>query len=452
MASSCLMILLAITRITSSINDSFNVLPRDIKALTFSHFTPEQHRSIRTLNKESQNLFVKLHATTSHEMNAWMQLKTFLSHANVTTEMDGLVQTVQLQNYTGFIQPFRCNCTGNQIIMIEKLFCVLINNPNLTPQIQLAFANQLFDSLQVDSYSLSHCNDHAADGIQRMITIFSIRVYAPPQLRHCTNPLLFKMWELAISEKRNTGNVENRYTLFALSYMTWITRTCPGVLQDTHGLLWSAVTDAEFIHYFLSFEPLLIRPIENKKYLIDLIINDVLANCTLQPKHLALFVTGKSVLWDLQYVIESATENRMLVRYYWSSMRELLHWIFEHKLFVEEYDPTVVMNLFIDNGVFTMDDVLCEIQPRAKLIDIVSFDLLKRVIDCKETTQHKERLHRWLIREQHKEREIVNFNDTQPVMDNVEMSVPPPRALLPSTVRKSKSKNVQLCCSVIILP
>eukprot|EP01083_Nonionella_stella_P126034 381280_1 len=449
MASSCLMILLAITRITSSINDSFNVLPRDIKALTFSYFTPEQHRSIRLLNKESQNLFVKLHATTSHEMNAWMQLKTFLSHANVTTEMDGLVQTVQLQNYTGFIQPFRCNCTGNQIIMIEKLFCVLMNNPNLTPQIQLAFAAQLYDSLLFDSESCRYHTTfdyHTTYGIWCMIAIFNIRVHTPPQLRHLR---IAQIWKLAISEKRNTGNVENRYTLFTLSSMTWITRTWPGFFEEIQDLLWSAVTDVEFIHYFLSFEPLLIHPIKNKKYLIALIINDVLANCTFQPKHLTLFLTGRSLLWDLQYVMESATENRTLVRYYWSSMRELLHWIFEHKLFVEEYDPTVVMNLFIDNGVFTMDDVLCEIQPRAKLIDIPSFDLLKRVIDCKETTQHKERLHRWLIREQHKEREIVNFNDTQPVMDNVEMSVPPPRALLPSTVRKSKSKNVQLCCSVM---
>eukprot|EP01083_Nonionella_stella_P301283 1032686_1 len=190
MASSCLMILLAITRITSSINDSFNVLPRDIKALTFSHFTPEQHRSIRTLNKESQNLFVKLHATTSHEMNAWMQLKTFLSHANVTTEMDGLVQTVQLQNYTGFIQPFRCNCTGNQIIMIEKLFCVLINNPNLTPQIQLAFAAQLYmhDSLLFDSES---CRYPTTYGMDCMTAIFSIRAFIidccwKMQIRSCS--------------------------------------------------------------------------------------------------------------------------------------------------------------------------------------------------------------------------------------------------------------------------
>eukprot|EP01083_Nonionella_stella_P189976 703776_1 len=142
MAALQLMILIVITKIISSTNDSSFELPQEIQERIYSYFTPEQHYSIRRLNKGSHNLFIKLHATKSDEMNSWIQLKTFLSQFQITTQCNTEPESdpdvrrtflAQLQHYTAFAQSLRrLNYTNHQMVMIEKLFCIIINNPKIT--------------------------------------------------------------------------------------------------------------------------------------------------------------------------------------------------------------------------------------------------------------------------------------------------------------------------------
>eukprot|EP01083_Nonionella_stella_P126035 381290_1 len=539
MAALQLMILIVITKIISSTNDSSFELPQEIQERIYSYFTAEQHYSIRRLNKGSHNLFVKLHATKSDEMNSWVQFKTFLSQFLITTHLQhyttfaqSLRRTflAQLQAYTAFAQSLRrLNYTTHQLVMIEKLFCIIMNNPKITSSnFQIALATALhyamygyapgpswFDDVpfRMDSYQRYICD---GSGMRCMMNIFHIRrlnmlrftdvcvrdlVYHHALLKSpsitralysCHHARLRIMWTLAISEKNITGNVENRYTLFALGYMKWILQTSYGIaehypwyyyqdrmprnlLQEAVDDLWNTVitiTDLEFIHYFLSFEQLLMYsiPTDIKSNLIALILDDVLAeDGTFEPKHLELFCLGRSALWNLQYVIEYAVTSRFMGDscsgsvadgYCWSSMKKLLHWIFEHKLSVATCNPIDVMYLFIRNGILTMDDVLCEIETNeTQLVHIVSFDLLKRIIDCRETAQHKTRLHRWLVSDHNTERNRTIHNWT--VMDggdHVEMDLKQPRAMFSSTHQKGlkernkksyKTANGPLCCGVM---
>eukprot|EP01083_Nonionella_stella_P149426 474610_1 len=477
MATLFLMVLFVITSVTSSTNDSFYRLPQDIQALICSYFTSKQHYSIRRLNRESQHLFVKLHATKSDEMNSWMQLKQFLSQLNMTTELCHHVNPEfcsfwplfreQLEHYTAFVKPFCCNFTANQIAMIEKLFCVIISNSKLeTSRIQYAVARQLHWTLHgqivhASAVARRFYNDNLfGECVRTMMSILKLRVRidlaGPSQWYSHFSTTFAVMWEYAICEKRKTGNVENRYTLFAVAYMQWILDTTYGIsevsiAQELVDSLWNLVPDVEFIHYFLSFEQLLIHPIlknHNQRRLIALIMDDVFAaNCTFQPKHLVLFCKRKCMLWDLEYVIQSAAAAN---RYCWSSMKQLLHWVFEYKLSVETYDPIDVMDLFIWNGIFTMDDILCEMQMEQRWINIVSFDLLKRIIDCKESVQHKERLRRWMVLNHTTMRDRANHNCVL-VVDgdgNVEMTLKQPKQMF-STIHQKSRKNKHSCCEVM---
>eukprot|EP01083_Nonionella_stella_P189975 703775_1 len=104
MAALQLMILIVITKIISSTNDSSFELPQEIQERIYSYFTPEQHYSIRRLNKEPES---------DPDVR-----RTFLA---------------QLQHYTAFAQSLRrLNYTNHQMVMIEKLFCIIINNPKIT--------------------------------------------------------------------------------------------------------------------------------------------------------------------------------------------------------------------------------------------------------------------------------------------------------------------------------
>eukprot|EP01083_Nonionella_stella_P140077 428765_1 len=434
MGSFLLMVIIVVIKMTLSItepNASFGGVPQDIRHMIYGYLSPEHHYGIRRLNKESHHLFVKLHTNKSNEMDSWMQLKIYLSQLQMTTETLSIrwpFFVTKIAEHTSFAQPFRWNYTTHQIKMIEKLFCIIINNSKLSSSnIQAAVASELQRHLIIPE---------TLDGTTagRMMDVFTQRIgcwHTHTLLRPLVEQnhhgstrlvsvlymgytadehdlLLQIMWERAISEYRNTGNIDNRYALFALGYMKWIIRTNYGIsehyqllhmtdiLQETSERLWKRArsTDIAFIHHFLSFDELLVHPIKNKEQLVALIMYHVFAaNTTFKSKYLKLFCMGKSVLWDLEYVIRYANDYSDC----WSSMRKLLHWIFKHKLSSGPYTAVDVMYLLINHGILSINDVLCEsceIQMDEPLT--VSFDFLKYVIDCKESTHHKDRLHRWL--------------------------------------------------------
>eukprot|EP01083_Nonionella_stella_P041557 112624_1 len=386
-----------ITSATSATNDSF--IPHDTHALVYSYLTPEQHYSIRRLNKDSQDLFVQLHASKSNEMNSWIQLRTFLSQLRFQMTSHSCVWSEflqQLQQYTAFLQPFCKNYTADQVKMIEKLFCVIINNSEMQAWMQFVVAEHLHAALMANT-----------SAINSMLRVFAIRV-----ARHDsqTEVCLERIWTLAADEMRNTTNIDNRYTLFALAYMKWIihsTITTQSMLdnvnrnipQETADLMWNTVPDVEFFHYFLSFKQLVIHPIKNRPQLIAAIIDDVFAaNGTFKPKALRLFCLRSSVLWDLNYAVRYAASSRhhQSGRYSWSSMIKFLDWIFEYKLSSGAYDVMDVMYLLIETYILSVHDILCE-TPTGKQTNI-SFDLLQYVIHCKETMEHERRLHHWFRR------------------------------------------------------
>eukprot|EP01083_Nonionella_stella_P282651 961793_1 len=379
-----------ITSATSATNDSF--IPHDTHALVYSYLTPEQHYSIRRLNKDSQDLFVQLHASKSNEMNSWIQLRTFLSQLRFQMTSHSCVWSEflqQLQQYTAFLQPFCKNYTADQVKMIEKLFCVIINNSEMQAWMQCVVADHLRAVLMANT-----------SAINSMLRVFTIRV-----TRHDsqTEVCLERIWTLAADEMRNTTNIDNRYTLFALAYMKWIihsTITTQSMLdnvnrnipQETADLMWNTVPDVEFFHYFLSFKQLVIHPIKNRPHLIATIIDDVFAaNGTFKPKALRLFCLRSSVLWDLNYVIEYASSLRL----HHHSMMKLLDWIFAYKLTSGAYNAIDVMYLFINSGILSIHDILCEASTGEQCN--ISFDLLKYVIHCRDTMEHQNRLHHWSI-------------------------------------------------------
>eukprot|EP01083_Nonionella_stella_P041556 112620_1 len=385
MSALCFIMALTFVSSTTNTNDSFHGIPHDTQALVYSYLTPEQHHSIRRLNKASQRLFVQLHPSKSNETNSWMQLKNFLSQLRMTIDISraptvwhGFIK--HLQHYTTFLLPFRSNYTADQIIMIEKLFCVIISNSKLHPSVQLVVAEHLYSN---------------TTALALMLHVFAIRL-SPVIPNSCTGLFLYRTWALAAEEMWKTNNVENRYTLFTLAFMKWMIddtiTTYPMLSQQTVDLVWNSVPDVEFIHYFLSFEQLLIHPIKNRKHLIALIIDDVFAaNGTFKSKQLRLFCLRSSVLWNLNYVIEYASSLRL----HHHSMMKLLDWIFAYKLTSGAYNVIDVMYLFIHSGIFSIHDILCEASTGEQCN--ISFDLLKYVIHCRDTMEHQNRLHHWSI-------------------------------------------------------
>eukprot|EP01084_Bolivina_argentea_P184972 318999_1 len=60
-------------------HSSFNHIPSHVKAKhLFPRLSGEEHFKIRIVNHESNQLFLRLHATVSHEMKQWNNLRDFL--------------------------------------------------------------------------------------------------------------------------------------------------------------------------------------------------------------------------------------------------------------------------------------------------------------------------------------------------------------------------------------